>query len=158
MCRYVVGVLTFLWLFLKGHIVYAAQYEIKVRQVNPDKWTYNTICDDTQLCHIFMGIVPQNHTFNTDDLELDIGIFFKNKNAYFQFKSGSQYFFAGTARKNSPVFTGQPDETNRIEIYKRDQAAAEDPENDLYKLPVIRPLPKRVAELEISVFTVVSDQ
>src|SRR5690606_34967880 len=71
----------------------AAPYEIQVRQLNPNGWIYNKICEDTEACHVFMGIVPQSNIFETDDLELDVGAFLREENIYFQFKSGWDYFF-----------------------------------------------------------------
>ena len=143
----------FLFFFLESGSSQAAQYKIEIRQVNPDKWTYNAACEAESLCHVFMGIVPQGGVLNTDDLELDVGVFIKEKEAHFQFKSGSEYFFAGTADNNERIIQIRTDESRRVTLYARNPSAQEDPDG-LYQLPVIRSPARMLAELEIKILPI----
>lgn len=126
---------------------------VSVRQVAPDGRVYNARCDtdSLDLCHVFMGVVPVSGPKALDDRELDVGIVFKNGKAYFQFKSGADYFVVSD---KSGVFSMSlnPSETQsrRVALFAPSPMASNDPANGLREHAVVRPKNK-IADLEISV-------
>ncbi len=148
----------FLFLFLlcsRSDIIRAATYDIEIKQLAPDGWTYTATCDDEQhLCHLFMGIVPQNDTHNTNDLELDVGLFFKDNGIYLQFRSGRDYFFVSDELRHFYIALDQKKRKRTKEtvtLFLRSPMAKNDPVESLHHLPVVRPSLKMVAELEITI-------
>lgn len=136
----------FLLLVASG-VCWAQEYKIEIRQINPDKWTYSASCEEGQLCHVFMGIAPKSGTFDTNDLELDVGVFLKESEAHFQFKSGDEYFYSEDEKN---VLSLPKSGKEKMTIYKRSPVAEGDPEGP-YNLLVIRPAKKPLAELEINI-------
>lgn len=140
--------------FLASVPAWAETYKIEARQINPDGWAYTQTCDDGQqdMCHVFMGIIPQNGTYDTDDLELDIGIVFKDGAAYFQFKSGQDYFGLSDGKDyfNEHIFRMPLDDAGQkevIELHRLHPLSDGDSSHSL----VYRPNVGVVAEVEISI-------
>ena len=129
--------------------VRAETYRIQIRQINPDGAVYIASCDDEsrEMCHLFMGIVPQNDTSGLKDKELDIGIFLKQGTTSFQFKSGPDYFFVSGGKnvwQTSYIETGF--QAERIRLYSPHPLTKTDPDTAL----VFRQTNGMLAELEIS--------
>ncbi|MCB9988641.1 MAG: hypothetical protein H6868_04805 [Rhodospirillales bacterium] len=129
--------------------VWAETYRIQIRQINPDGATYTASCDDRsrEMCHLFMGVVPQNDTSGLKDKELDIGIFLKQGTVSFQFKSGPDYFFVSGGKnvwQKSYIETGF--QAERIRLYSPHTLAKTDPDTSL----VFRQTNGMLAELDVS--------
>lgn len=134
----------------------AAEYSVEIRQINPDKpdsWTYSKTCDDTKgMCNLFLGIVPQYYAYNTDDLELDVGMFFRDGGVYFQLKSGPDYFlFNDETKVRFIALENNRLEKEKIEIYAHSSSGEKDPDGALFKYPVVREPSGKVAEVEVSI-------
>lgn len=127
---------------------------ISVQQIAPDGHIYSQICKNkNELCHIFMGVMPQNKTIETDDLELDIGIIIQDDQVHFQFKSGFEYFMTKEKKK---IYTLPLDNANStigtVDLVVENEMAKHDPPaGDLENFPVVRPEPKILATLKIEV-------
>jgi hypothetical protein len=104
-----------------------------------------------------MGVVPQSAGYNTDDLELNIGMIFYDGDVNFQFRSGRKYFFAFGQEdysKNSQIvtypFSPQGLEGRKVRLHFRSAGIA-NPENYDDMHAVFRPSPNILAELNIAI-------
>lgn len=145
-------VFCFFLFLLTTQVAYAEPYQLTVKQINPESWTYKGTCQTEEFCHIFMGIKPQDDAYKTDDLEVDVGVFITNSKAYFQFKSGQDYFWVTDDKKTFPIdISNESFIKKTVKLLKRTQAADSDPHDTAHKLLVIRPPSNLVAELEVTI-------
>lgn len=156
-CKKFLFIIATLVIFAMPVNAYADKYKIEIHQINPDGWTYNGTCNavENELCHVFMGINPQNEQ-NVNDIELDVGLHFQKNSAYFQFKSGAEYFFLANDNTIHRMPLKEDNDTilEKVSIYRRSPAAKNEPVNSLNVPLVMRPPPELVAELEVTIIPV----
>lgn len=127
------------------------KYTVSIRQFQANRGPYTKICEDTaKLCHLFLGIDPQN-TDAQDDLELDVSLLFRGGGVYLQFKSGWDYFSLPDQKEYAYMSLPETRTTEKIKIFAPDPSSEHDPKEGLLRLPVVRPPPRMIAELEITV-------
>ena len=148
-------VLTILYCLCLGlsHSANAQSYQIAVKQIQhgKDGWTYTNQCHfPPALCHVFMGITPENQDA-PENMELDVGITQRKNSLYLQFKSGWNYLFVSPSHNYYEWPLNDKEHRKTISLFMPPETDYNDPINELHNRPVIRPPLKKIADIEITV-------